>query len=111
MLLGDFAGRYELVRVLVERGHAVAARRVTDLLLRVSDPNSFYSGASVRRLGIAAAPRKDYGKAAEAYEQSMLRCLHTYTNFVAPGAFAGVPAQVHQLRARGLLAAGKYDEA
>jgi len=41
----------------------------------------------------------------------MLRCLHASTGFVQAGAYAAVPAQVHQLRAKGLLAAGKLDEA
>jgi tetratricopeptide (TPR) repeat protein len=111
VLLGDPSARYEFARALAERGQKEAARREADLLMRVSDPNSFYSGSAVRLLALGAARRKDYQKAAEGYEQSMLRCLHTNTNFVADGAFAGVPAQVHQVRARALLAAGKDDEA
>jgi hypothetical protein len=109
--LGDAPARFNFLRVLVERGHTEAARRETDLLWRVSEPNSYYSGAALRRLAITAAARKDYRKAAEGFEQSMLRCLRTYTNFVQPGAYAGVPAQVHQLRARSLIAAGQIDEA
>jgi tetratricopeptide (TPR) repeat protein len=111
VLLGDSAGRYDFARALAERGHKEAAQREADLLLRVSDPNSFYSGSAMRLLAFAAAGRKEYAKAAEGFEQSMLRCLHANTNFVASAAFAGVPAQVHQYRARALLAAGKEDEA
>ncbi len=103
--------RYDFLRALVERGHKEAARRESELLLRVSEPNSFYSGAALRRLAVAALLRKDYLKAAEGFEQSMLRCFNPYTNFVENAAFVNVPAQIHQLRALGLLAAGKLDEA
>src|SRR5690349_17391524 len=96
----DAQTRINFLRALVERGHAEAAQRETDLLWRVSDPNSYYSGEALRRLAIAAAARKDYAKAAECSEQSMLRCLRRYIYFAHPGAFAGVPAQVHQFRAR-----------
>jgi hypothetical protein len=111
VLLGDCGGRYAFARALAERGHKEASHREADLLARVSDPNSYYSGSALRLLALAAAVRKDYGKAAEGNEQSMLRCLRADTNFVAPGAFAVVPAQIHQLRARALLAAGKDAEA
>jgi hypothetical protein len=103
--------RYDFLRALVERGHKKAARRETELLLRVSEPNSYYSGAAIRRSAIAALLRRDYLKAAEGFEQSMLRCFNPYTNFVENAAFVNVPAQVHQLRALGLLAAGKLDAA
>jgi tetratricopeptide (TPR) repeat protein len=111
MPLGDAPARFAFLRALTERGHTEAAGRETELLLRVSEPNTYYSGAALRRLALAAAARKDYLKAADGFEQSMLRCLHMYTNFVQNGAYAAVPSQVHQLRARGLLAAGKLDEA
>ncbi len=111
VLLGDASGRYAFLQALTKRGHGEAVRRETDLLLRVSEPNSYYWGEAARRLGIAALARKDYRQAAEAFEQSMLRCLNTYTHFVQSGAYAGVPAQVHQLRARALLIAGKFEQA
>jgi predicted Zn-dependent protease len=111
VLLGDARARFTFLRALAERGHVEAARRETDLLLRVSEPNTYFSGEALRRLALVAAARKDYLKAADGFEQSMLRCLHASTGFVQAGAYAAVPAQVHQLRAKGLLAAGKLDEA
>jgi tetratricopeptide (TPR) repeat protein len=111
ILLGDAPARFTFLRTLGERGHVKAAQRENDLLMRVSEPNSYYSGAAARRLALAAAARKEYFKAADAFEQSMLRCLHLPTNFIQSGAYAAVPAQVHQMRASGLLAAGKFDEA
>ncbi len=109
--LADAATRFNFLRVLAERGHKEAARRETDLLLRVSEPNSYESGAALRRQAVAALARKDYLKAAEGFEQSMLRCLRANTNFVSNALYATAPAQIHQLRASGLLAAGKLDEA
>jgi Tfp pilus assembly protein PilF len=111
MPLGDAPARFAFLRALTERGYTEAAGRETELLLRVSDPNTYYSGAALRRLALASAARKDYLKAADGFEQSMLRCLHMSTNFVQNGAYAAVPSQVHQMRARGMLAAGKLDEA
>ena len=99
VLLGDAPGRFAFIRALAERGHAEAAARETELLRCVSEPNTYYSGAALRRLAVAAAGRKEYLKAAEGYEQSMLRCLHTNTNFLQASAYSTVPAQIHQLRA------------
>jgi tetratricopeptide (TPR) repeat protein len=111
VLLAEAPGRFAFLRALAERGYMEAAERESELLLRVSEPNTYYSGAAIRCLAVAAAARKDYLKAAEGFEQSMLRCLHPYTSFVQAGAYANVPAQVHQLRASGLLAEGRFEEA
>jgi hypothetical protein len=109
--LADVSARHQFVRALAERGHREAARRETDLIRRVSEPNSYYSGAAIRRQAVAALLHKDYAKAACGFEQSMLRCLHSYTTFVSPDGYVNVPAQIHQLRASELLAAGKIEEA
>jgi hypothetical protein len=110
VLLGDALGRFAFLRSLAERGFAEALRRENDLMLRVSEPNSYYSGAATRLLALAALSRKDYSKTADGIEQSMLRCLHSYTHFVQASSYATVPSQVHQLRASALLAAGRLDE-
>jgi tetratricopeptide (TPR) repeat protein len=107
----DAKMRYNFLRALVQRGHKEASERETELLLRVSEPNTIPWGAAVRRLAGAALARKDYLKAAEGFEQSMLGCLNSTTSFVEKSAFANEPAKIHQLRACGLLAAGKLDEA
>jgi tetratricopeptide (TPR) repeat protein len=107
----DAEMRFNFVRALAERGHKDAARRETELLLRVSEPNTYYSGTALRRMANAALMRKAYRKAAEGFEQSMLRCFHPGTNFVSDAALANAPAQIHQLRASGLLAEGKLAEA
>lgn len=109
--LADVGTRFNFLRALAQRGHAEAAQRESELLLHVSEPNSYYSGEALRHRALAALKRKEYLKAAEGLEQSMLRCLHRYTNFVSDAAYVNVPAQIHQYRAQGLLAAGKLDDA
>jgi hypothetical protein len=107
----DAGSRYSFLRALVQRGHKEAAWRETELLLRVSEPNTIPWGAAIRRLAVAALMRKDYLKAADGFEQSMMACFNSTINFVEKSAFVNEPAKIHQLRAHGLLAAGKLDEA
>jgi predicted Zn-dependent protease len=109
--LGDPDARSAFGRALALRGHAAAARHENELLLRLSEPASFYTGEGLRRATAQALARKDYLQAALGQEQSMLRCLRPYINFIQPAAYVGVPAFVHRLRATGLVAAGKLDEA
>jgi Flp pilus assembly protein TadD len=114
--LGDGRARYLFARALVKRGHLDEARREYDLLRRVGEPalheaDSFYTGEALRAGAIDALERKEYLRAALGYEQSMLRVLRPLVNFVQPSAYAGVPGMVHRLRARGLLGAGKVEEA
>jgi tetratricopeptide (TPR) repeat protein len=107
--LGDAANRLNFLRSLGERGHKDASRREMELLWCISEPNSHFAAAAARFLALDAAKRKDYLSAALGIEQSMLRCLRLYTQFVANGGYALIPSQVHQLRALGLLEAGKLD--
>jgi tetratricopeptide (TPR) repeat protein len=111
VLLGDAAGRFAFLRALAQRGFTEAVRRETDLLLRVSEPGSQNSGAALRLLAQAALARKDYLAGADRIEQSMLRCLHSYTSFVLGSLYVTIPSNVHQLRAQGLLAAGDFERA
>lgn len=103
--------RFNFLTALAKRGHKEAAQRETELLLRVSEPNTFYANNAIRLLAFTARTRKDYFKAAEGLEQSMLSCLKSHINFVEYPAYANSPAQIHKLRATALLAAGKLDEA
>lgn len=103
--------RFNFINALMERGHKEAARREIDLMLRVSEPNSFYANEALRRLAFAALARKDYFKAAEGFEKSMLLCFKPHIDFVSKVAYVNVPARIHQLRASALLAEGKLDAA
>ncbi|HTU23006.1 MAG TPA: hypothetical protein VMG10_33525 [Gemmataceae bacterium] len=109
--LADAATRLSFSRALGQRGHREAAERESDFLLRVSEPNTYQVAEAMHRRAIVAFAHKEYLKAAEGFEQAMLRCLHPYTYYLSNAAYATIPAQIHHLRARGLLAAGKLDEA
>jgi tetratricopeptide (TPR) repeat protein len=111
MPLGDETARHAFATALLMRNQNEAARRETDLLVRTSQPVSYYSGEAVRRSALDALAKKDYMKAADGHEKAMLRCLRTYISFLQKGAYVGVPTHVHRLRARGYLEAGKLDEA
>lgn len=108
--LGNEMAREEFIRALSQRGLVEASRRENALLVRLSQPASFYSGEAQRRAALAAQSRKDYLRSADGHERAMLRCLRTYVTFTAAPAFVGVPALVHRQRARGLLAAGRVDD-
>jgi tetratricopeptide (TPR) repeat protein len=109
--LGNEESRHQFVVALGERGLVQESRRENELLGRVSQPASYYAGESVRRKALDAQSHRDYLRAADGEERAMLRCLRTYVSFVQAPAYVAVPAKVHRARARGLLAAGKLDEA
>jgi tetratricopeptide (TPR) repeat protein len=114
--LGDAQMRFDFLRVLRRRGHREAARIEADLLRRtgepsLGDPESYYTGEGLRTAAIEAASKKDWLKAADGYEQTFLRCLHPSMNFARAPAYVSVPSHIFLTRARGLLAAGKIDEA
>jgi tetratricopeptide (TPR) repeat protein len=109
--LADQAVRYAFIQELAKRGQVAGVARESDIQRRVSQPESFYFGAALRHFAITALARKEYLGAAEAQEQSMLRCLKRDIGFVQPGAYVAVPALIHRLRAQGLLAASKPEAA
>jgi hypothetical protein len=114
--LGDGEPRYDLMRALLRRGHTEAARREQELLRRVGEavllePNSYYTGEGLRAAALDASARKDWLKAADGFEQSFLRVLHPDMNFSRAVAYITVPAHSFRLRAEGLAAAGKLDDA
>lgn len=109
--LGQENLRSAFLDALVKRGHLEAARKERELLLRSSRPGSFYAGEAMRQAGVEAYAKKDYLKAADGNELAMLRVLRPNVSFVESGAHVGVPHFIHRLRARGLVATGKIDEA
>src|SRR5262249_13095776 len=108
---GDEAARLAFDTALAQRGHTDASKRENDLLLRLSQPASYYWGEALRRTTPEAVSAKDYLKAAEGHERAMLRGLRSYVSFVASGAYVAVPALVHRQRATGLVLAGKLEDA
>jgi predicted Zn-dependent protease len=109
--LGNVQLRYALIQELGKRGYEEEAQREAELLRVVAPPESYHFGAAMRRLAADALQKKDFDAAARGYEQSMLRCLTKYTNFVAMAGYVGVPAMIHRVRAEARLAAGETDAA
>ncbi len=109
--LGNEEARLDFSKALARRGLAEACRRENDLLLRLSQPASYYSGEAQRQVALDAQAKQDFLRSADGQERAMLRCLRTNVNFVQSAAYVGVPALVHRQRARGFLAAGKAEEA
>lgn len=107
--LGNEDVRFAFVEELAKRKQTEAARREAELLLRTGVPGSFYSVEGFRHLALAAHARKDYLQAADYHDRAMLRCLRPSVHFTEDAAYIGLPAFVHRMRARGLLAAGKID--
>ncbi|MFO0927910.1 MAG: hypothetical protein U0736_12860 [Gemmataceae bacterium] len=114
--LGDIEMRFDLSRALSTRKHDAAAQREQDLLRRLgepvlAEPTAYYTGEGLRAAAVAAARRKDWLAAADGFEQAFLRCLNPAMNFQRTQAYVLVPAFIYGQRARGLLAAGKVDDA
>jgi tetratricopeptide (TPR) repeat protein len=109
--LGDDRARNEFAIALSQRGFGEDARRENELIMRLGEAGSYYGGDAERRLAVEALRKKDYLKAAAGQEHTILRCLKTYVRFIQNPAYLGVPTLPHRFRARGLLDAGKVEEA
>ena len=114
--LGDAEMRYDLSLALVRRGLLVAARREQGYLRRLgepvlTEPGSYFSGEGMRAGAIDALSRKKWLEASDGFEQSFLRVLQPNMNFTRAQAYVSVPAFIFYLRARGLVAADRFDDA
>jgi Flp pilus assembly protein TadD len=108
--LGNEPVRHAFADNLAQRGHLEEARRERELVIRLSQPGSFYAGDALRQSALETASR-DPLKAAELHEKAMLRALDVRISFQDSGAYVAVPGAIHRLRVRGLLAAGRLDDA
>ncbi len=108
--LGNEPVRHAFADALAQRGHREEAGRERDLLVRLSQPGSFYAGDALRQMALDAAG-PDPLKAADLHERAMLRALDVRISFQDSGAYVAVPGAIHRLRMRGLIAAGRLDEA
>jgi tetratricopeptide (TPR) repeat protein len=109
--MGNEFQRSALGVALRARGQREAAQREHELLLRTGRPGSFQAGEALRQLALAAAAKKDYLQAAGYHERSVLRVLRPTIYYLELAANVTVPHHTHHLRARGLAAAGRLDEA
>jgi hypothetical protein len=109
--LGDDAVRQEFAEALAKRGLAEAAGREWDLLFRTSRPASFFAGEALRDIAMDAVAHKEYLRAADCQDRALLRAFNPNIEFVEQQSYLGVPHYIHRLRARGLAAAAKMEEA
>jgi predicted Zn-dependent protease len=109
--LGSPERRFDFMQELLRRDFADDARRERELVLQIDDTMSRYTAEALRREAIDAIVKKEYLKAAEFSDASMLRVHNQSINFAVSSAYFQIPQQTHRLRARGLLDQGKIEEA
>jgi predicted Zn-dependent protease len=111
LLLGSGDARLSFARALAVRGQAEASKRERELLLKSAALDSFSLSEAMRLNAVDALKERKYLEAATWQEASLLYCNRTFISFVDAPLYVGVPHFIHLLRARGLVAAGKFDEA
>ena len=109
--LGNEVVRAGLVENLNKRGWIEMAKKEADFLMKTGWYSHYSYGNVLSFLARNAAREKDYFTAADCYEKCLVGCLRTGANFIEPTAYLLVPESVRVYRARGLVAAGKIDEA
>jgi tetratricopeptide (TPR) repeat protein len=109
--LADDSDRYEFAEQLQKAGLNDLSQEQHDMILRNGDFYGWELGNVTRMMAHRASQQGDDLLAANLWERSTLPCLRDNTGFVDTAAYLGVPHLIHRTRARGLLKAGKFDEA
>lgn len=110
--LGNERARGRFLDELVRRAEAKTAKRETELVLRACWPRDFHFGNVMNQAARAALLAKDFTTAERCVQRSLfvlMRMERVY--FVDASAYFSVPHDMLVFHARGLLAAGKVDEA
>jgi tetratricopeptide (TPR) repeat protein len=111
--LTDADARHAFIYWLDKGGHADAARLERELTIRINgyaDPR--HTEEALKALAQYAHAEKNYAKAADYYERSLLCHLHTKSGFrQAVVGLLALPAMVHSNRAMAFLAADKLENA
>jgi hypothetical protein len=108
--LADARVRFKFARALARKGFLDAAGREWELLARTAQFQDPSLSNTQRFLGMEAYAKGDFRRAVDCHERTILVCLGN-TYFVKTGAYLSVPAGVHFMRARALIAQGKVKEA
>jgi tetratricopeptide (TPR) repeat protein len=110
--LGNERIRGKFLEELVRRGEGKAAKRETDLLLRACWSRDFYFGNVMNQVARAAALNHDWFTAERCIQRALFVLMKTRgVHFIDTAAYLNVPHEMLVFRARGLLAAGRLDEA
>jgi hypothetical protein len=108
--LGSARKRHTLAEGLLKRGLRDEALRQWELVLKTGPLEEWAVGDAAQKLGNALSGHDDL-RAAAYWEQSSLRVLQTGTAIIETDGYLLLPHLIHKVRARGLLKAGKADEA
>jgi tetratricopeptide (TPR) repeat protein len=109
--LADDSERYEFAEQLQKAALNDLAQQQHDMILHTGDFSGWELGNVTRMMAHRASQQGDDLAAANLWERSTLPCLRDNTGFVDTAAYLGVPHLIHRIRARGLLKAGKFDQA
>jgi tetratricopeptide (TPR) repeat protein len=102
--------RHELAKGLKERGYVAEAIEQWRLVTRTGPFRDWYVVDAAKDLG-NALNGVDCLEAAAQWESMLLSCLKTSSAFVKIEGYVQIPHLIHKTRARGLLAAGRTEEA
>ena len=110
--LGNARMRGRFLEELVTRGYAADARRERELVCDTAWVSELHIGNVWNQVGRASVLLKDYDAAAAANRRAIHYLLRTPgVTYVEGHAYLTVPQAVRAYEARGLLAAGKAEEA
>ncbi len=108
--LGNAKTRCDFAEDLHGRGLTDEARRQWEWTVRTGQFQSAPVNQAAERLGDLAAGEDDL-KAAAYWQWPLMRCLRTSTSNLGIAGYLRRAHLIHKARARGLIAAGKIDEA
>ncbi len=108
--LGRASARYALADGLEDRGLADDAARQWELLARTGDFDAWALNEAARHLGNRASG-KDNLRAADCWQRQLMSCLSTSVAATKVEGYLRLVHLVHKARGRGLVAAGRFDEA
>lgn len=111
MPLGNTDVRSKLAQELARRGIHDEAAEHGRLFLAVTRPGSYEAGNAHRHLAQDLARGGKFSESAREQQLALFRIMGREISFIYPTAYVAVPALIHRLGARGLLARGKVDQA
>src|SRR5262249_3757566 len=107
--LGDDGARSSLAEAMIKHNLRDDARAQWQLGLRFSDFDSPFNDISLHALADDAVARGEFLQAADYWQQSLLPLNRVRTMYLKTAAYVMIPHLLHRLRARGYIAAEKFD--
>jgi tetratricopeptide (TPR) repeat protein len=108
--LGNDEIRRDLAAGLKERGYREESLRQFEILLRTGEPGEQPVIEAAKQVGNAVYTQDEL-RGADCWETMVLCCLRSKWGFVDANGYVQIPFLVHKTRAKGLLKAGRMEEA